>query len=123
MESSPKPPANIDEYIAGYPEDIQTRLRLMRETIKKAAPKAAEIMSYGVPTFRMNKNLVSFGAAKQHMGFYPTPAAIEAFKEKLAVYKGAKGSVQFPYNQPLPVELITEIVKFRVEQDSQKKKK
>ncbi|MEP7292724.1 MAG: DUF1801 domain-containing protein [Chloroflexota bacterium] len=122
MADSEKPPVTIDEYIAAYAAEVQPLLQAMRQAIKSAAPQAEEIISYGVPCFRLNKkNLVNFGAAKSHIGFYPTPAAIEAFKEQLSVYKGAKGSVQFPFNQPLPLDLVSEMVKFRVEQVSKKK--
>jgi uncharacterized protein YdhG (YjbR/CyaY superfamily) len=123
MTNPPNPPATIDDYIAAYPPEIQERLRAMRETIRAAAPQAEEVINYGVPTFRLNGNLVSFGAAKNHIGFYPLPAAIEAFAEQLSPYKGAKGSVQFPYDQPLPLDLIAEITKFRVQQAMSKKKK
>jgi len=122
MESEKQAPTTIEEYIAAYPEAVQQYLRQMYETIRKAAPDAEQLINYGVPTFRLKKkNLVSFGAAKAHIGFYPTPAAIEAFKTPLSAYKGAKGSVQFPFDQPLPLELVTQIVKFRVEQVSGKK--
>lgn len=123
MDGEKKAPATIDEYIIAYPEGVQQSLQAVRAAIRSAAPEAEEAISYGVPTFRLNGNLVSFGAAKQHIGFYPTPAAIEAFQERLAPYKGAKGSVQFPYDQPLPLELIADIVRFRVEQQKSKKPK
>ncbi len=122
MANENKPPATIDEYISAYPEDVQERLKAMRETIKAAAPEATETLSYGVPTFKLNGNLVSFGAAKKHIGFYPTPAAIDAFSAQLAGYGTAKGSAQFPFDQPLPLELVSEIVKFRVEQVKSKQK-
>jgi uncharacterized protein YdhG (YjbR/CyaY superfamily) len=111
-----KSPTNIDEYIAAYPEDVQARLQAMRETIRQAAPQAEETMSYGVPCFRQKKNLVQFGAAKNHIGFYPTPAAIEHFQSELAPYATSKGAVQFPFDKPLPLDLVSEIVKFRIEQ-------
>ncbi|MBE2182691.1 MAG: DUF1801 domain-containing protein [Anaerolineae bacterium] len=123
MNSSSKAPANVDEYIAAWSEDVQTRLTAMRKTIHEAAPEATKIISYGVPTFRLNnKNLVSFGAAKHHLGFYPTPSAIKAFGVQLSTYSAAKGSVQFPYDKPLPYDLIVEMVNFRVEEVSKKKK-
>ncbi len=105
---------SIDEYIASFPEDIQTLLETMRATIRSAAPDAEETISYGMPTFRLKGNLVHFAACKKHIGFYPVPSGIEAFKQELAAYKGAKGSVQFPLNQPLPLDLISRIVTFRV---------
>lgn len=112
---------NIDGYIAGFPEDIQKKLEQIRVTIKKAAPAAAEVIKYAMPTFTLKGNLVHFAAYKNHIGFYPAPAGIEAFKNELAVYKGAKGSVQFPLDQPMPLSLITKIVEFRVKQNLEKK--
>ena len=109
----------IDQYIAGFPEDIQAKLQKVRTTIHKAAPKAEEKIGYGIPTFTLNgKNLVHFGGFKSHVGFYPAPQGLEEFKKDLSVYKGAKGSVQFPYDKPLPLGLITKIVKFRVKGNS-----
>lgn len=117
MGDSGQAPTTIAEYIAAAPEMARAYLDAMWQTCKQAAPDAEEMINYGVPTLRQKKkNLVSFGAAKAHIGFYPTPAAIDAFKERLAAYKGAKGSVQFPYDQPLPLDLVSEMVKFRVEQ-------
>lgn len=124
METEKQAPATIEAYIAAYPEAVQQYLKQMHETIKQAAPDAEQLINYGVPTFRLKKkNLVSFGAAKAHIGFYPTPAAIEAFKAPLSAYKGAKGSVQFPFDQPLPLDLVAQIVKFRVEQVTGSSKK
>ena len=114
---------NIDEYIAGFPEDIQQLLEGMRETIRKAAPGAEETISYAIPTFKLNGNLVHFAAFRNHIGFYPAPRGIEAFKKELSAYKGAKGSVQFPIDQPLPLALISKIVKFRVGENLAKVKK
>jgi len=111
---------SIDEYIVSFPEPIQERLQSIRATVKAAAPDATEKISYQMPTFFLNGNLVYFGVSKNHIGFYPTPAAIEAFKDELSVYKGAKGSVQLPFDQPLPLELISRIVKFRVEANLKK---
>ncbi len=106
---------NIDEYIAGFPSEVQAILKKIRETIRKAAPDAGEKMGYGIPTFTLEgKNLVHFAAFKTHIGFYPTPTGIEKFKKELSVYEGAKGSVQFPLDKPIPYGLITKIVKFRV---------
>ena len=112
----------IDEYISGFPEDIQTLLQQIRVTIKDAAPEAEEAIKYAMPTFVLNGNLVHFAAFKNHIGFYPVPSGIEAFKKELSVYKGAKGSVQFPLDQPMPLELITQIVKFRVSENMKKAK-
>ncbi|MDJ1472165.1 DUF1801 domain-containing protein [Cytophagaceae bacterium DM2B3-1] len=104
----------IDEYIAGFPDNIQQILNQIRATIKAAAPEAQEAIKYAMPTFVLNGNLVHFAAFKNHIGFYPAPVGIEAFKEQLSGYKGAKGSVQFPLDKPMPLKLITDIVKFRV---------
>ena len=104
----------IDEYIAGFPADVQVRLADMRTTIRDAAPEAEEAISYQMPTFRLQGNLVHFAGYKGHIGFYPAPSGIQAFKEELAVYKGAKGSVQFPLDQPLPLDLVRRITQFRV---------
>ena len=113
----------IDEYIAAFPEDVQVMLEQIRATIKKAAPDATEAISYAMPTFKLNGNLIHFAAFKNHIGLYPTPNGIDAFKDDLAVYKGAKGSVQFPLDQPMPLDLITRIVHFRVAQLSAKAEK
>lgn len=115
-------PADIDEYISGFPKDVQKRLEQFRSTIKKAAPQAEEVISYGMPAFRLNGLLVFFAAFKNHIGFYATPTGHEAFKKELSVYKTGKGSVQFPLDQPLPLKLITEIVKFRAEENFQRTK-
>lgn len=117
--SSPK---TVDEYIAGYPADVQKLLQKVRATIRKAAPAAQEKISYQMPTFTLNGNLVYFGAFKEHIGFYPVPTGIEKFKKELSAYKGAKGSVQFPFNKPMPYALIAKIVKFRVKENLAKAK-
>lgn len=106
--------SSIDAYIATFPEEIQTRLHAMRVTIRAAAPDAEETISYQMPTFRLKGNLVHFAAFTNHIGFYPAPSGIAAFREALARYKGAKGSVQFPLNEPLPLELVAAITRFRV---------
>ena len=113
-------PATIDEYIAGFPEDVQTILEQVRTTIRKAAPEAEEAISYAIPTFKLAGNLVHFAGYKNHIGFYPAPTGIEAFKEELSVYKQGKGSIQFPLDQPMPLDLITRIVQYRVEQNTAK---
>lgn len=112
----------IDEYIVGFPEDVQAILNPLRATIKKAAPDAEETINYAIPTFTLNGNLVHFAAFKNHIGFYPTPSGITAFKKELAGYVQAKGSVQFPLDKPLPLKLITRIVKFRVKENLAKAK-
>ena len=108
----------IDEYIKTFPKDVQIILEKMRQTIRKAAPEAVEAISYQIPTFKLNGNLVHFGAFKNHIGFYPTSSGIRAFKEQLTPYKGAKGSVQFPIDKPIPYDLVRKIVKFRVKESN-----
>jgi uncharacterized protein YdhG (YjbR/CyaY superfamily) len=105
---------SIDEYIAKFSPEVQEILKTFRKVIKEAAPEAEEKISWQMPTFELHGNLVHFAAFKNHIGFYPTPSGIEAFKQELSQYKGAKGSVQFPIEKPMPYELIREIVKFRV---------
>ncbi|MCB9134115.1 MAG: DUF1801 domain-containing protein [Anaerolineales bacterium] len=123
METT-KPNINsIDEYIATFSPETQEILQTLRATIKAAAPDATETINYQMPTFTLNGNLVHFAAFKNHIGFYPTPSGIEAFKDALSVYKGAKGSVQFPIDQPLPLELVSRIVQFRVAENVAKGKK
>jgi len=107
----------IDEYIEQYPEDIQKILKKIRSVIIEAAPDATEKISYQMPTFFLKGNLVHFAAYKNHIGFYPVPSGIEKFKEELSQYKGAKGSVQFPIDKPMPLDLIRRIVLFRVEEN------
>ncbi len=114
------PARNIDEFIAGYPEDVQKVLKKVRAAIKRAAPRAEETINYGIPTFTLEGNLVHFSAFKKHIGFYPTPSGIEKFKKELSPYEGAKGSVKFPLDQPIPYDLISRIVKFRVEENLKK---
>lgn len=114
--------STIDEYISGCPKNVQDLLQKMRQTIKQAAPEAKEAISYGIPTFKLNGNLVHFGGFKNHISFFPTGAGVEAFKKELAKYEGSKGTVKFPLDKPLPLELIAKIVKFRVKQNLEKKK-
>jgi len=113
---------SIDDYIATFPRDVQASLKQVRTTIRKAAPDAEETIKYGIPTFVLNGNLVHFAAFKNHIGFYPTPSGIDAFKRELSRYKGAKGSVQFPVDEPMPLSLIAKIVKFRVGEAGSKSK-
>lgn len=115
-------PTSIDGYIAGAPKDIQKLLEEIRATIKAAAPGAEETINYGIPTFTLHGNLVHFAAFKKHIGFYPAPSGIEAFRKELSVYEGAKGSVQFPFSKKLPLALITKIVKFRVKENQERAK-
>jgi uncharacterized protein YdhG (YjbR/CyaY superfamily)/ribosomal protein S18 acetylase RimI-like enzyme len=112
----------IDEYIAGFPKDVQEILAKIRETVRKAAPDAEEAIKYQIPTFILKGNLVHFAAFEKHIGFYPTPTGIEKFKEELSAYKSAKGSVQFPLDKPIPFDLISRIVKFRVKESLEKTK-
>ena len=123
MDATKKQFKTIDEYIDTFPEDVRAILNELRQTIRETAPEAKETISYQMPTFTLNGNLVHFAAFKQHIGFYPTPTGIDAFKEDLSRYKGAKGSVQFPIDQPLPLPLIRRIVKYRVEENLKKKTK
>jgi len=116
MRTNPTTPQNIDEYIAGFPNDVQELLQKIRMTIRKAAPDAEETINYQMPTFTLNGNLVHFAAFKKHIGFYPTPSGIQTFKDELSVYEGAKGSVRFPLDKPIPFDLISKIVKFRVKE-------
>ena len=106
----------IDEYIAWFSPDVQKILKQIRSTIKKAAPGAEEAIKYGIPTFVLHENLVHFAAFKSHVGFYPTPSGIDAFKKELSRYKSAKGSVQFPLDEPMPLGLIEKITKFRLKE-------
>ena len=110
-------PETIDQYIEQFPKEIQELLTQMRKTIQKAAPKAEECINYGMPTFKLNGNLVHFAAAKMHIGFYPAPSAIVEFESELSEYKHAKGSVQFPFTKPLPLDLVSKMVKFRVSEN------
>lgn len=120
---------SIDEYVQQFPPDVQEKLNTLRKVIKESATDAEEKISYQMPTFALRGNLVHFAAYKNHIGFYPTSSGIAAFKDELSQYKGAKGSVQFPIEKPLPYILISEIVKFRVAEnmkraeDKLKKKK
>ena len=109
-----KKPTNIDEYISGFPKETQKILEQLRATIKKTAPNAEEVISYAIPSFKLNGMLVWFAAYSNHIGFYPRGSGVEAFKKELSIYKSAKGSVQFPLDKALPWALITKIVKFRV---------
>jgi uncharacterized protein YdhG (YjbR/CyaY superfamily) len=113
-------PQNIDEYIAGFPEETREILEKIRKTVRQAAPGAGETISYRIPTFTLHGNLVHFAAYKRHIGFYPTPTGIEAFKDELSAYKSARGSVQFPLDKPIPYDLIARIVAFRVKENQER---
>lgn len=118
-----KKPENIDEYIGGFPNDIQEILEKIRMTIQKAAPEAKEKISYSMPAFDQNGIVVYFAAFKNHFGLYALPTGHEVFKDELSSYKSGKGSVQFPFSKPIPYDLITRIVKFRVKENMEKAKK
>jgi uncharacterized protein YdhG (YjbR/CyaY superfamily) len=120
MESNQKGVNSIDEYIANFPKDVQKILEELRTVIKASAPDAEERISYQMPAFALRGNLVYFAAHKKHIGFYPTSSGIEAFKPELSRYESAKGSVRFPIDEPLPLELISRIVKFRVTENLKK---
>ena len=120
MTPNQEAPQTIDAYIAGFPEVVQAILQQIRRTIHETAPEATEAISYGMPTFKLHGNLVHFGAFKSHIGFYPVPSGMEAFKDELAGYKQGKGSVQFPLNKPMPLDLIRRMVEFRVQESKGK---
>ena len=116
-------PANIDEYIGAFPNDVQEILEKIRATIQKAAPDAKEKISYSMPAFEQNGIVVYFAAFKNHIGLYALPSGHETFREELSKYKSGKGSVQFPLDQPMPFDLIAKIVKFRVKENLEKTNK
>jgi uncharacterized protein YdhG (YjbR/CyaY superfamily) len=120
MRTDQTAPRDIDEYIAGFAPDVQTILQEIRTTIRKAAPDAREKISYRMPTFTLQGNLVHFAAHTKHIGFYPTPSGIEKFKVELSPYRSSKGAVQFPLDKPIPLDLISKIVKFRAEENLQR---
>jgi uncharacterized protein YdhG (YjbR/CyaY superfamily) len=118
MKPKQTAPKDIDEYIAGFPNDVQEILEKIRRTIRKAAPDAEETMSYQMPTFTLKGNyLVYFAGFKKHIGFYPAPIGIAEFKEELSAYGAGKGTLKFPLDKPIPVNLISKIVKFRVKEN------
>lgn len=119
-DSSDGPPSTIDEYIRAYPRDVQKKLADLRSTIRRAAPDAIEKIAYRMPTFFQKKNLVHFAAYGHHIGFYPTPSGMAAFKDQLTRYVTSKGAIQFPIDEPLPLDLVTRIVKFRVAENEAK---
>ncbi len=123
MEGTGCRPTTIDEYIVQFPEDVQQVLAAIRAVIREAAPEAQEKTSYQMPGFFLKGYLVGFAAHQHHIGFYPTPSGIEAFKEELAAYKVSKGAVQFPLDRPMPYELIARIVDFRVAENQAKKQR
>lgn len=122
MKKQKSTTGSIDEYIEGYPQEVQSKLQQIRVVIATAAPEATETINYGIPTFTLEGNLVHFAGFKSHIGFYPTPSGIVAFAVELKAYESAKGSVQFPLNKDLPLDLIRKIVKFRVAENLEKAK-
>lgn len=120
MEGNKATFESIDDYIATFPTEVQEILKTLRQVIREAAPDAKEKISYQMPAFVLHGNLVYFAAYKKHIGFYPGASGVEAFKAELSEYKGAKGSVQFPIGKPLPYELISRIVTFRIAENIKK---
>jgi len=112
--------SSIDQYIATFPDHIQVLLQAMRATIKAAAPEAEEKISYGMPAFALNGNLVYFAALKNHIGLYPTSSGVQAFAAELSGYESSKGAIRFPITKPLPLDLVSKIVQFRVTENTQK---
>ncbi len=123
MAMNKKIPKTIDDYIGRYPEEVQRLLTRMRRTIQKAAPQAKEKIRYRIPTFTLRGNLVHFGAFTTHISFFPTSSGITAFQKELSTYKTSRGTVQFPFDKPLPLALVGRIVKFRVKESLDKGKK
>lgn len=123
MAASRRQFKTMDEYINTFSEDVRRILNELRQIIKETAPEAEETINYQIPTFTLNGNLVHFAAFPNHIGFYPTPSGMEAFKEELSGYKRAKGSVQFPIHEPLPLPLIRRIVEYRVKENLERKQK
>ncbi|MCO6456214.1 MAG: DUF1801 domain-containing protein [Pirellulaceae bacterium] len=120
MQPEASAPETIDAYIAGFPQPVRDILHKIRQIVRDAAPEAEEAIKYQIPTFVLNGNLVHFAAFAHHIGFYPTPSGITHFQDALSAYKGAKGSVQFPLDAPIPYDLIQRIVEFRVEENRRK---
>lgn len=123
MKDASTTPANIDDYIATFPQKLQVTLEKLRQTIRKAAPDATEKISYQMPTFYLDGNLVHFAAFKKHIGFYPAPSGISAFQDELMKYKTSKGAIQFPIDTAIPYTLVKKIVQFRVKENLAKKLK
>lgn len=117
MEYSKEDHRTVDEYIIRFPSNIQNILQKIRQLIKDLAPNAEETISYQIPTFKLNGNLVHFAAYRTHIGFYPTPSALEEFKKELSKYKLGKGTIQFPIDEPIPYDLIKKIVEFRINEN------
>ena len=122
MDAGKRQSKNIDEYIKTFPEEVQIILEKMRQTIRKAAPEAEEAISYQIPTFKLNGNLVHFAAFKNHVSFFPTARGVEAFKKELSRFKGSRGTVQFPLGRPVPYDLVRKITVFRRKENLEKMK-
>ena len=120
MKNSLAAPRSVDDYIGGFPDELQRVLRRVRRVIQRAVPTADEVICYQMPTYRMEGNLVHFALCKNHLGFYPAPSGIAAFSRQLAGFKTSKGAVQFPLDQPIPLDLIRDIVMFRVKENRAK---
>jgi uncharacterized protein YdhG (YjbR/CyaY superfamily) len=120
MINNKKGISTIDEYIDSFPGEIQKKLNEIRATVKKAAPDAEEKISYQMPAFALNGNLVYFAAFKDHIGFFPTSSGINAFEKEITAYKSGKGTMQFPLDKPLPLDLISRIVKYRLVENMKK---
>jgi len=114
MKTEQTPPKNIDEYIAGFPKDVQVILQKVRMTIREAVPQAGETIKYQMPTYTLNGNLITFGAYKKHIGIYPAPEGDAQFNAELSAYKAEKSTVRFPLDKPIPYDLISKIVKYRL---------
>lgn len=121
MDAGKEPVSTVDDYIAGFPEEIRAMLQTLRQTIREAAPEAEETISYHVPAFRLNGILVYFAAFRDHISFFPTSSPITAFRKELSGYKTSKGTIRFPLDKPVPVDLVREIVQFRVRENRGKK--
>jgi uncharacterized protein YdhG (YjbR/CyaY superfamily) len=122
MERKNEAILTMDDYIRMFPREVQKKLESIRKLVHELAPEAQEKISYQIPTFYLNGNLVHFAAFKTHIGFYPTPSGVSEFQEELSKYKNGKGSVQFPLDEALPMELIKRMVKFRIEKNQKKAK-
>ena len=120
MKTDTSPAKNMDEYIASCPASVQAVLQELRETIRKAAPEAQETINYQMPTFTLKGNLVHFAAFQNHIGLYPAPSGIDQFRDELSRYELSKGTIRFQLHEPLPLELISRIVQFRVQENLQK---
>jgi uncharacterized protein YdhG (YjbR/CyaY superfamily) len=121
MERRSKRVNTIDEYIASFPKPIQDILQKLRQTIQESAPQAQEAISYQIPTFKLNGNLVHFAAFKNHIGFFPTSSGVAAFKKELSEYEISKGTIRFPLDKPIPFDLVRRIVKYRVKENLDRK--